>query len=403
MSAITIVMLGKFDLIVDGSSAMSQIGNSPKSILLLKYLILNRGKAVPVSTLIDVFWAESEKSSNPESALKTMVSRIRSSLLKVSPALKNCVLSESRSYMWNTEIDCEVDVFLFEALCEQVKDAKALTGDVRDCYTKIIDIYGGDLTSSFIEEEWIVSRSLYLHHLYLQTVYHFIDLLRAERDNEMIIHVSRIALDIDAFDEKLNLELMNALKDSGQQNAALNQYKHVTSAYYKYLGIEPTESIQSFYKSLIRANLASESDIQAIRSDLLKSDHTDGDGAFVCEYSIFKDIYQLQLRNIERQENRMFLALLSVENSMGDNFDPLVLDAVMRRLLAILKQCLRRGDTISRFSSSQYATLLPMINYSNGYIIVNRIKKLFYKSYPDNSVKLIFHFGSIDQEQTSVI
>jgi DNA-binding SARP family transcriptional activator len=395
-------MLGKFDIIVEGRSALSQISNSHKSILLLKYLILNRGKSIPISTLIDIFWAEAEKSVNPENALKTMVSRIRASLAKVSPDLKNCIQSENRAYMWNTEIPCDVDVFRFEEMCESVKGSDNLGENIREIYTHIIDIYGGDLSYASMEEDWIVSRSLYLHHLYLQTVYRFIDLLKTEQDSEMVIHVCRIALDIDAFDERLNLELMTVLKDSGQSNAALTQYKYVTSAYYKYLGIEPTEGIQNFYKNLIRSNLSSESDIQSIRTELLNSDNGDM-GAFICEYSIFKDIYQLQLRNIERQESKMFLALLSVESTVEEYFDPLIQDTIMRRLLTILKDCLRRGDTIARFSSSQYAILLPMMYYSNGYIVINRIKKQFYKIYPDNSVKLIFHFGSIDQNEPSVL
>jgi DNA-binding SARP family transcriptional activator len=402
MNQITVVMLGKFDIIVEGRSALPQISNSHKSILLLKHLILNRGKAIPIASLIEIFWAEAEKSVNPENALKTMVSRIRSNLAKVNPDLKNCIQAENRSYMWSTEAPCDVDVFRFEEMCESVKECDTLGESVREVYTHIIDIYGGDLSYSNTDEEWIVSRSLCLHHLYLQTVYKFIDMLKAEQDNEMVIHVCRIALDIDAFDERLNLELMTALKDSGQSNAALTQYKYVTSAYYKYLGIEPTEGIQSFYRNLVRSHQSSESDLQTIRTELLNSDSGET-GAFICEYSIFKDIYQLQLRNIGRQENKMFLALLSVENTVEEYFDPLIQDTVMRRLLAILKDCLRRGDTISRFSSSQYAILLPMMYYSNGYIVINRIKKQFYKIYPDNSIKLIFHFGSLDQNEPSVM
>ncbi|MDL2233801.1 winged helix-turn-helix domain-containing protein [Ruminococcaceae bacterium OttesenSCG-928-L11] len=403
MSNIDVVMLGKFDIIADGQSILSYIGNSSKSLMLLKYLILNSGKPVTVSTLVDVFWSEAEKSTNPENALKTMVSRIRSSLLKASPVFKNCIISEKKSYMWNPDIPCNVDVATFEDLCDQVEAQEELTDEVREQYISILNIYSGDLSyNTAEEEEWVVSRSMYLHHRYLQNVYRFIDLLEESGDNEMIIQVCRIALDIDTFDEKLNLELMQALKDSGQNNAALMQYRHVTSAYYKYLGIEPSEAILSFYKSLIKADLSAETDIQTILSDLVKKEDIDN-GAFICDYSIFRDIYQLQLRNLERQENKMFLALLTVESTVEDRIEPLILDAIMRRLMEILKECLRKGDTISRYSSSQYAILLPMMTYSNGYIVINRVKKMFYKTYTDNTTRLIFQFGSIDQANPTVL
>lgn len=399
MNSIYVTMLGRFDILVEGDSALVYLNNSSKSILLLKYFLLNQNKPIAVTDLIANFWAEPDKSTNPESALKTMISRIRSSLAKASPQLKNCILSEKKSYMWNPAIACTVDAFQFEALYRELQEEIDFNEDVRGKYIQVLNLYGGDLAYSSIDEDWIVSRSMYLHHLYLRTVYRFIEMLKAEEDYEMVIHVCRIALDIDTFDETLNLELMSALKQGGQNSAALMQYRHITSAYYKYLGIEPSDKILGFYRSLIKSDLAHEADINSIRQDLTapeeKADEGYG-GAFVCDYSIFKDIYQLQMRNLERQKNKMFLTLASVIQTMDDPLPPLVLDGVMRGLLDVLKRCLRKGDTIARYSPSQYAILLPMVNYASGQIVINRIKKLFYKKYTDSNVTLSFQIGSMD-------
>lgn len=395
MSSIKISMFGKFDIVVDGQSVLHHLGKSPKSTLLLKYLILNRNKAVQVVELIDIFWVESDQSSNPDSALKTMISRIRTNLSKAHPIFKNCILSENRGYRWNPDLPCEVDVFVFEELVESLSGVTELTPDTRARFNHVLDIYGGDLSYSSIEEEWTVGRSLYLHHLYTQTAYNYIDLLKAGGEHEFIIHICRLALDIDVFDDRLNLELMKALRDTGQNTAALMQYRHVTSAYYKYLGMEPSEEILGFYKSLIKTGLASEADIETIRQELVRTQEQD-EGAFVCDYSVFKDIYQLQIRNIERQQQKMFLALFTVTSRLGEGeLPPLRLDAVMRELLSILQSSLRKGDTIARYSATQYAILLPMMNYSDGNIVLNRIKRLFYQSFSDNSVTLNFYFGSL--------
>ena len=395
MGEIYVTMLGRFDIFVDGNSALSHFGNSSKSILLLKFFLLNRSRPISVSDLIDMFWSEPEKSVNPESALKTMVSRIRFSLAKASPLLKNCILSEKKSYMWNPEVKCDVDVFVFENLFQELQVDKPFDEEIRGKYIQILKLYGGDLSYSNADEDWVVSRSMYLHHLYLKAVHQFIKYLKAEEDYETVIHVCRIALDIDTFDEPLNLELMNALKEGGQNSAALMQYRHITSAYYKYLGIEPSDKILSFYKNLIKADLATEADINSICQDLKNAD-AERQGAFICDYSIFKDIYQLQLRNLERQKNKMFLSLISVSQSLNEEFAPLVLDGIMRELIDILTKCLRKGDTIARYSPSQYAILLPMINYSSGHVVINRIKKMFYKKYSDNNYKISFQFGSLD-------
>lgn len=395
MDEIYVTMLGRFDIFVDGNSALTYLSNSSKSTLLLKFFLLNSGKSIMISDLIDMFWSEPEKSVNPESALKTMVSRIRFSLAKVSPLLKNCILSEKKSYMWNPNVRCTVDVFRFEELYTELQEEKNFDETVREKYIQLLKLYGGDLSYSTSDEEWIVGRSMYLHHLYLKTVYKFINLLKTEQDYETIIHVCRIALDIDTFDEQLNLELMNALREGGQTGAALMQYRHVTSAYYKYLGVEPSEKILSFCKDLIRADLQTEADINSIRQDLKNVNDTDN-GAFICDYSIFKDIYQLQLRSLERQHNKMFLALITVSRSLNESLEPLLLDGIMRELLIILQKCLRKGDTIARYSPTQYAILLPMVNYSSGHIVINRVRKMFYKKYSDNNYKISFQFGSLD-------
>jgi DNA-binding SARP family transcriptional activator len=396
VSSIKVSMFGKFDIVVDGQSVLTFLGKSPKSTQLLKYLILNQNKAAQVVELIDIFWTESDQSSNPESALKTMISRIRTNLSKAHPIFKNCILAENRGYRWNPDLPCEVDVFVFEELVQSLQSVTELTPESRTAFNQVLDLYGGDLSYASIEEEWTVGRSLYLHHLYTQTVYHYIDLLKKTGEHELIIHICRLALDIDIFDDRLNLELMQALRDTGQNTAALLQYRHVTSAYYKYLGTEPSEEILGFYKSLIKTGLASEADIQTIRQELVRTQDQE-EGAFVCDYSVFKDIYQLQMRNIERQQQKMFLALFTVTSPLGEeHLPPLRLDAVMRELLRILQSSLRKGDTIARYSATQYAILLPMMSYSDGNIVLNRIKRLFYQAFSDNSVTLNFHFGGLD-------
>ena len=396
MADIQITMFAKFDILVDGRSALTFLGNSTKSVLLLKWLIFNNGKAVSSASLIDMFWSGSDKSANPESALKTMLSRIRSHMVAASPLFASCIVYENQSYRWNTTISYEIDVFKFEALCAELAGTKELTDAVRAQYIKILELYPGDIACTGSEEDWIVSRSMYYNHLYLQNVHAFIDLLRQGQDYETIIHVCRIALDIDSFDERLNMELMEALKKSGQHNMAIMQYRHITDAYYKYLGVTPSPQMLDFYKALIKEDLSAETDVATIRK-ALKGSKEEG-GAFICDYSIFKDIYRLQIRNLNRQESKMFLVLLSVTPCLADSFDPFVLDGIMRELLDILKKCMRKGDTITRYSSAQYAVLLPMVNHSGGSIAINRIKKMFYHKYSDNAVKLISHLSIIEED-----
>ena len=108
--------------------------------------------------------------------------------------------------------------------------------------------------------------------------------------------------------------------------------------------------------------------------------------AFVCDYSIFKDIYKLNMRNLERLNITIFLGLITITPAdKRGNTDLLLLDKTMDLFLDALKHNLRKGDTISRYGPSQFAILLPAINHKTGTIAMERVKKSFYSqhSIPD--------------------
>ncbi len=389
---VEVFLLGKFDITVDGVSVLQYLPGASKSVHLLKFLILNRTRPVSIVDLTDAFWAE-ERIANPENALKTMISRTRASLAKADPALRNCIVAIKGAYCWNPDLPCNVDVEEFEQLCSSLMATPAFGDEQREAYFRLLSVYQGDLAPSSSGEEGMATRSLFLHNLYLKTVHRFIEHLKTAGDDEMVIHVCRIAIDIDAFDEGLNMELMGALKRLGRNNVALSQYNHVTELYYKYLGIEPSERMLNFYKELIKSDLAAKADIGTIRETLLQSEVLGG--AFVCDFSIFRDIYQLQVRNLERSESEMYLVLITVENRMGETFEPFVLDAVMHDLMASLQATLRKGDSISRYSSSQFAVLLPMRSKNGRDVVFERIRKLFYKKHINSNIMLTFQLEAV--------
>lgn len=388
MEPIYVTMLGSFDIFVDGKSMHRYFGHSAKGIQLLKYLLMNKERPLSVADLVDTIWADPDK-INPEGALKTMVSRLRANLAEASPRLENCIVSEKGYYQWNPEITCEIDVVEFQALCKKLEKATQLDPQTRSDYMRVLELYTGDMDYG-TSEEWIVTRSMYLHHMYMRTVYRFIEMLKGQRDYETVIHVCRVALGIDTFDEYLNMELMKALFIMGHKTTAISQYQFITDAYYKYLGVEPSEGIRDLYKSLIQSDRAAEGDLALLREEL-KKDEEEG-GAFVCDYSIFRDIYQFQRRNKERQENKMFLALVRVKHAKNEEIPPEELDEVMGSLLEILRTSLRKGDTVSRYSSTQYALLLPMLSKANGALIIDRVKEEFYSKYSKSKYLLDFEF-----------
>lgn len=173
------------------------------------------------------------------------------------------------------------------------------------------------------------------------------------------------------------------------------QHKHATEIYYKYLGIQPTEAIQEFYKKIISADRSLDESLSYI-CDELKSGSKNV-GAFVCEYAIFKEIYNLQVRNLERMDLSVYVMLVMLRDVDGNNIEPLKLNNLMNGLLGVMRQNLRKGDVVSQFSASQFALLLPMDAKESGAIVMERIKRAFYRQYPRSNVILSYRISDLDK------
>lgn len=386
-----IFLLGEFRMYVDGSNIMHMFGASRKKIALLQYLLVHPGQATSVKDLFETLWPD-EDNSNPENALKTLMSRLRKNLDDFG--LQNAIITKSGAYMWNPELDCAIDIYELEKLNQDLIAQKGLTDEGTEKFERLLLLYGDDLLGGTNTEPWAVSRSVYYHNLYLRTVYHYVQLLNERKRFGDVVRVCRVALEIDSLDSKLNLELMSALLKLGRSREAMAQYELTTDIHYNHLGVKPPEEILMFYKNLIQNEGTTEQEITEIMEELLDSPEISG--ALVCEYSIFKDIYNLYMRNLRRLGISMFLVLMAVNSQENQSVDALLMDKVMSQLLDVLKSSLRKGDTISRYSSTQFVLLLPSVNYDSGRMVMERVKKVFYDKCPITKFVFNYRLAPID-------
>ena len=376
---IEIKMLGRFAILVDGADIASQLSKSKKGLALLQYLILQEGASVPNQQLYEVLWP-SESSSNPESALKTLISRMRVILGKYSEKLSRCIVTDRGSYRFNMALGLDVDLYEFKRIQSVLAVKRTIEEEDMPLYEHAVTLFTGDLLSDGNgQESWASAQHIELHREYLKLVYRYLDELERLEKYDEITYVCRKALEIDSFDEKLHISLMNAMLKQGSINEALMQHRHATEIYYKYLGMQPTEGIQEFYKKIISADKSLDESLSFI-CDELKSTSKNV-GAFICEYAIFKEIYNLQVRNLERVDMKVYVMLVMLRSMDGKQIEPIKLNNMMNGLQEIMRVSLRKGDVVSQFSASQFALLLPMQAKENGTIVMERIKKGFYKRY----------------------
>jgi DNA-binding SARP family transcriptional activator len=373
-STLTISMFGGLELSYGDKKICENTNRSRKLWNLLAYMITHRKRNISQSEFIDILWSQSE-CTNPESALKNLQYRIRNLLEPILSERESFIISSRNSYHWNNTFPCEIDIELFEGY---IKKANHLTDNKTRIlyYTKAINLYKGDFLSNHTNELWIVPLNTHFHNLFLDATRKLSDLLEEENEFDKMLQICTHGIQIDYYDEKLHLSLLKALKYQGNINTALNHYKTFSNLLYKYLGVRPSEDLRMFYTELKKSLCNFEPSLNIIQSEL--NNNSMSSGAFICDYSLFKEIYRLEQRKIERDGRFAHICLLTITLSNGEIPSNSILQTAMERLLEIITCCLRKYDIVSRYSSSQYILMLPSCNYIDCNMVLKRIVDYFF-------------------------
>ena len=392
---IRIQMMGTFAIYINERKIDLLVNKSRKGASLIQLLISHRGKSVPNNRLLSTLWSE-EKSSNPENALKTLVSRLRTLLNQISPDLGSCVVADRGAYHWACLPGMTVDLYEIDRILDELTNEELTVQEKTKLYNELMNLYEGDLLQSSEHNEWAVVEAAGLHEKYMTAVFGYIDLLKEQCLHKEIISVCRRALEVDNFHDRLHIELMTALIHMNRPGEALQQYKHVVELDYRYLGVQPSAELQEFYKHIVTAGKTLDFNLKAIRNELRENDKKD---AYVCEYAVFKEIYNLQMRNLERMGTTMFLAIIMVRPYDNQVMDNIRQNTIMNGLQDILAQNLRKGDIITRFAPAMFALLLPTVNYATGHMVLERIKRMFYRQYPNSNVVFDYRVGPLEGDE----
>lgn len=384
--------MGNFAVYIDETRCDDMLNKSHKGTALMQYLIINEEQPVPNQRLLATLWSD-DKTGNPENALKTLVSRTRAMLNQISPGFGNCIVADRGAYRWENGPGMSIDLYEINRILADLPKCKEDDETSREMYRRLMALYPGDLLQNSDPKEWTLTLGTALHNKYLSSVYAYVELLKRCEDHKEIVNVCRQALDVDNFDDHLHMELMSALIKINRTSEALVQYKHVMHLNYRYLGVQPSDDMREFYKQIVHAGKTLEFNLESIREQLRESE--DRRGAFVCEYAVFKEIFNLQMRNLERLGSTMFLAVVMVSDINGLPMESIKQDNIMNGLLEIMKSNLRKGDTITQVTPTIFALLLPTVNYSTGNMVMDRVKRLFYQKYPNSNVAFNYRVGPL--------
>lgn len=383
-------VLGGFHVDVDGRSVDSILAKTPKGIALLQYLMLQQGENVPARRLMEIMWPN-DTSSSPEGALKTLISRLRTILTQVGAPLAACLITARGGYRWETQPGVTVDLEEFERIAALVEGTEELTGEMRHHFRGALQLFGGELLCDQECPDWAQPRAEKVRLTYLTMVDQYLNLLEQVGDVREMISVCRTALDAQPFNDGLHLRLTEALMNSHRDQEALRQYQHASQLSGGMDRSRHEENVREYYAQLMRSEQTITDTLDELYNSLVGD--VDTAGALVCDSHIFREMYHLQKRCLERLGADILLGVVMVA---GMEEEPLQLDRTMSGLMDVMRSNLRRGDTITRQSVNQIAMLLPMASEMQGQMIIERIKRGFYTRFPNSDCRLVCRFALLN-------
>ena len=203
-------------------------------------------------------------------------------------------------------------------------------------------------------------------------------LLEKEKRYEEMEQYALNSIRIESYDEKIHCYLVKAFTKQGNNTAAIAHYNKATKILLANLGVQPSAELRNLYLDVLKTQKSLETNLDRIIDDLKEAEFQKG--AFVCDYGIFKETYKIVTRQAARSNRSVSIVLITVCDSHGELPDLNVLDQVMEKLVIVIRDDLRRGDVVSKYSGAQFVIMLPDARYKDAEKITERIIRSYYKS-----------------------
>lgn len=374
MGHVQINLFGSFHVERDGKSVDEQLARSPKGMLLMQYLILAPRQTAEAKTLMQVMWPE-ENSTSPDTALKTLISRQRALLREIAPELAMCLVTVRGGYRWVCPPEVSVDVLEFEEML-----------------TRMLVLYQGRLLADQQPQPaWLYNRSERLHQQFLQTVDSRLAQLQQAGYVHRYVALVRRAIDADPTNEALQQRLIEGLRQTERDTDADQQVELAA----RLNSAARDEMMADYYDRIQRANRALETGLVQFKEELMRGE--DNNRAIVCDRRVFRSLFCLQRRGMERTGGHALLGILTLTE-----LDPASekREAALNGLVKIMLLNLRRGDVITRLDESTIAMFLPNADESAANIIIDRLKRSFYLQFPSTGRTLSCAISAISVEKT---
>ncbi len=367
--------LGGFEVSWNGNHACSGTkARDSQTTRLLQIILHNRETGVEREKLEELLFDESN-SDDQAHMFRNIIYYSKKRLQAAGVPGDEMVVYKNGRYYWTDKIPVIEDAREFERLCEKAfaeKDKASRAALLREACL----MYDGEFLPYQTGIPWVIREDRRYRELFCKCMDEAVIALRELKDYQSIEELGRHAASINPLAE-WEYVTMEALISMEKYDEAKTLYEKAEKYYMKELGTKLSAGAGGLIDKLGGAIGYRFSIIDEIQSDL--SGHSDKvQGAYVCTYPVFRGIYQLMERLIDRTGQSAYLMLCAVVDPAGKPLrDGAVLSRLSEKLGEVIVSTVRKSDVVCRYSKGQYLVLLMNTTAENCDIVEDRISKKF--------------------------
>lgn len=267
-------------------------------------------------------------------------------------------------------LDCGNDGFIdIQAFENSIQEAKKL--DLLDpksaiiIYESALGLYLNDFLSEDLYEEWTIPFRTHFKELYLDASYRLANLLCGHsNDFKKAIDVCRRALRQDSTREEFYQVMIRAQSMEQNYAEAIHCYEQCSKVLKKEFQLDPSPHTKALVNE-IKQKLASTKYV----TDLDCDEHGFC-GAYTCDPALFRSIFHLEERRLERSGRSFSIVILASKN--GQSW----ITEQYQEAFNLIQSSLRRCDVICQWSTTTVLILLPETTPQGTKAVYRRLMQL---------------------------
>jgi DNA-binding SARP family transcriptional activator len=250
-------LLGPFCLLRHGRPLGEWHGSKISRVL--RFLVAQRGRSVPLDSLIEVFWAAADAECGRRN-VHQMIYTIRKSLRGDSAdddgSAPPLILFENDAYALNVQggFWCDATEFEERVAAGRRAEVEHRHDEAMILYAEAQQLYRGDFLEDLPYDEWVLADRRHLRMLYVETVNRLAEARLDAGAVDEALELSHRLLNRDPCDESAHRRLMRCYARTGNRRMLIQQYEACTDAMGRVLGLAPDQETVELYAALVNRN-----------------------------------------------------------------------------------------------------------------------------------------------------